>query len=137
MTCTVDLAGRCDESNCSRKHFQKHGGLVQLQGVKEAREKAEREEQVICRYEAQQAERLAAAEAEKRLRAARVRADIEQACLDAWQSRLTRQTWQSLSQCNRMHNAATFQLCRRENARTKGLRVCMCLVNLCSSCATV
>ncbi len=57
-----------------------------MQGVKEAREKAERQEQVIRRYEAQQAERLAAAEAEKRLRAARVRADIEQACLDAWQS---------------------------------------------------
>lgn len=51
-----------------------------LQGVKESKERAAREEMLLKQYEAQEAERLAAAAAEKRLKAARLQADIEQVC---------------------------------------------------------
>lgn len=48
------------------------------QGVKDAQERAAREDRLLRQYEVQEAERIAAAAADKRLKKARMQADIEQ-----------------------------------------------------------
>ena len=69
----------------SCKLFERHRDLhrpltvdVSLQGVKEAKERAAREELLLKQYQDQDAMRFAAAVAEKKLKAARLQATVQQ-----------------------------------------------------------
>ena len=53
-------------------------GHLMMQGIKEARERAMREEDLIRQYEAEETARLAAAAAAKKIKIASAKAEIEQ-----------------------------------------------------------